>query len=307
MSPEFRGSGLIHEVDLARATGAEESFTDGDLRTLADRLTPALREEAASSRAGARILQFYAGGVPLALRVRSMPGNIGEFIPGSQDLSLSEEFIQEWLRVERLGLQALLSDPGALRRLARALGPTFVHESTHRMQHERRSGEDALRFFTQDEEIEAFTAETLHVLERSLREPDYRQQIRQDSAEAADRLQEDPALFGRIIRRIYSELPSFESFAASALRLAGAMARELARREAHPGSGPVLAWDFDPRPGLERGQFSLSNASVMTAEGLRRWQGFILRWYAGAAREMAEVRAWAEQARRTVLAAPAQT
>lgn len=303
--PEFQESGFVHELESARMTRAEAAFSDEERRLLAERLVPALLEAAAVTRAGTRVLRFYAGGSPPALRVRLMPGNIGEFNAASRDISLSEEFIQGWLRAESASLPALLSDPAALRRLAQALCPAFVHEATHQMQHARRSGKGRLRFFTQDEEIEAFTAQTLHVLELSLREPDYRRQVRRDDAEAADRLSEDAALFGRIVRRIYSELPSFESFAASCLRLAGAMSRELARREAHPGSAPVFSWDFDARS-LERGQFSLSNVALMTTAGLRRTQGFILRWYAGAAREMSEVRSWAERTRREILAAPVQ-
>lgn len=303
--PEFKESGFIHELNSARVARAAESFSDEERRTLAERLAPALREEAAGTRAGERVIRFYERGSPPALRVRLMPGNIGEFNAVSRDISLSEEFIQGWLRAESLSLPALLSDPSALRRLARALCPAFVHEATHQMQHARRSGEDRLRFFTQDEEIEAFTVEALHVLERSLREPGYRRQVRRDDAEAADRLSEDAALFGRIVRRIYSELPSFESFAASCLRLAGAMSRELARREAHPGSAPAFSWDFDARS-LERGLFSLSNVALMTTDGLRQTQGFILRWYAGAAREMSEVRSWAERTRREILEAPVQ-
>jgi hypothetical protein len=298
--PEFKESGFVHELNSARVTREAESFSDEERRTLAERLAADLLEEAAGTRAGERVVRFYEGGSPLALRVRLMPGNIGEFNAVSRDISLSEEFIQGWLRAESVSLPALLSDPAALRRLAQALCPAFVHEAAHQMQHARRSGKDGLRFFTQDEEIEAFTVEALHVLELSLRETDYRRRIRRDDAEAADRLSEDAALFGSIVRRIYSELPSFESFAASCLRLAGAMSRELARREAHPGSAPVFSWDFDARS-LERGQFSLSNVALMTTDGLRRSQGFILRWYAGAAREMSEVRSWAERTRREIL------
>lgn len=302
--PEFKESGFVHELNSARVPRAEEAFSDEERRMLAERLAAALREAAAGTRAGERVLRFYEGGSPLALRVRLMPGNIGEFNAVSRDISLSEEFIQGWMRAESVSLPALLSDPAALRRLAQALCPAFVHEATHQMQHARRSGEDRLRFFTQDEEIEAFTVETLLVLERSLREPGYRRQVRRDDAEAADRLSEDAALFGRIVRRIYSGLPSFESFAASCLSLAGAMSRELARREAHPGSTPVFSWDFDARS-LERGQFSLSNVALMTTDGLRQSKDFILRWYAGAAREMSEVRSWAERTRREILETPA--
>ncbi|MFA6029610.1 MAG: hypothetical protein WC969_07140 [Elusimicrobiota bacterium] len=302
---ELLGKELSGAVEQHRDARTGESFSPEELSRLSERLREALLAELGGTLAGEGILEFYRHAEFPALSVRSTPGMKAFYRPPGE-MALSVEAVLEWLRVEGVEKRALLSEPALQRRLARRLAPSFVHEATHHGQYAWRRERGALMVFTQDDEIEAYTAEALYTVEKALREPGYPGELDQDEREAADRLREDPRNFRRIIRRIYTDLPSWRFFAAETLRLVSRIEAELRRRDALPAAerdflersrGDYgLRWQLEHRADVSGDLPSLKTVS------LERLRETLVDGYLDAEARIEETVARAEKALKSLLA-----
>jgi hypothetical protein len=282
-------------MNYHRSREPDEPFGEDDVEVITSHLKRDLLDEIAGTRAGGRIRNFYAEGKSLSLGLRRMPVAVGEFSVLGQDISFSLDFIQSWLRGARLTRADLLDNPAVQRRLARRLSPVFVHEATHHAQHAWMSRHGLARYFTHDDEIEAYSNEALFMLEKAASDPAFFADIDTDDHDAADRMREDPSLFRRIVRRVYSTMPSFEAAAAFHLMLADAISEELARREkspsAKPAAYPFAYGDLPLKTLIEKDAVSVAQVLQLPDARLRHWRDYLIRWYELSYRRVAQSRA----------------
>lgn len=238
--PEARESeGFVHD---ARDKAQREALV-----ALGRRLSGVFRRLAAGTSAEALLAKaegrVQVGGVP--------SGSDGAYQAYGDRLALPADVIGYLLRDRGARFEDLASDDALLERLAVMYLPTYVHETTHRMQ-----SRDALKrsltafekgmLYGHEDEHEAYLAQELFVREFALIRPELAAWAR-----AVPRVAGvwDPAVVarqGKRVSRLYSDVPGGAGRRAQgllmaiteanqALRLKPRIERELARRRSSPG------------------------------------------------------------------------
>jgi|GEM_PF-4685732 hypothetical protein len=259
----------------------EDALTEEERARLSASLKPLLLDALQGSSSAEEVLRFYGKGAVLSLSVQSMPGMNALFRPSTQDIALSAEYAQDWLFERGKSARDLFADPLLLSALARGLAPFFLHESVHYLQYVWRKDAKLLQVFTQEDEIEAYSAEASYVLEQR-RASGSDEDFDIDNRQAADRLEEDPAHFARIIRRIYTDLPSHAFFSAGLLKIVVKLSAELARRASLDASARAQTehstWDPSWRWALEHGGDISLDIPSASEKSLLFWQDELIRW-----------------------------
>jgi hypothetical protein len=260
------GSLLERKVDGARQSKPGETLSYQNNRLLADMLRTAIPGELKGSAAGGRILQFYNSGAGPAVAIESCQGCYAKYEPAGARIVLDSEMIQQYLRVNNLTAETLLSDKTRVAALAGYLAPIFVHEATHQMQHSWADKAGIYKPYVQEDEIEANSMEALYTLEKLKKDPKFRglfSKMRSSASYAdqrlklAQRFSRNPDDFSENVRQLYYYgLPSFEAASSQVL---WAVSSELKRRK---------GLKADARNELEKTGADINEAMAMTASEL---------------------------------------
>ena len=265
-SKSGEGALLERKVDGARQSKPGETLSFQNNRLLADMLRTAIPGELKGSAAGDRILKFYNSGAGPAVAIESCQGCYAKYEPAVGRIVLDSEMIQQYLRVNNLTTEALLSDKTQVAALARYLSPIFVHEATHQMQHSWADKAGVYKPYVQEDEIEANSMEALYTIEKLKHDPKFRglfSKMRSSASYAdqrlklAQRFSRDPGDFSDNVRQLYYYgLPSFE---AASSQILWTVSSELKRRK---------SLKADARNELEKNGVDLKEAMAMTASEL---------------------------------------
>lgn len=250
---------------------ADQRFDDSSRSALAALVKTGLMREISGTWAGDELTAFYAR-EPLKLTIA--PGRDGSFgTLRNGEMRFNEAYIEDYLKLKNRTMADLLREPRLLGALVTELSALFVHESQHYRQEVWAREHHLPDIVDQSVELEAMQVEALYILEKGLRDPHYRRQLKADRADIklaqasvrlSERLRRDgPLAFRQYIRTYhYADKLSLEGHLGRTLDYSGVYVKELARRKtlpqaeqdalALPRSGGAVTMADIPTPSLEK-------------------------------------------------------
>jgi hypothetical protein len=253
----------VHE-DGVRAQAPDrpdQKLSTVDPKLFNDMLAAGMRTEIGDVPTGESVMEFYKTH-PLSISVRDLATNLAQFEPGTGAIVFNERFIGDWIKGQGLSAKEVITNPTRLQELVMILAPSFVHESTHKIQKAFADDHDIFAWNGQHQEIEAKETESDYMLEKMAKDPAYRQflirerdhsfMVQQNLAQTAA-FQRDPRAFrAEVMSDYYAGLPSLEALESSSLTFLdsniSALRAELKRREDLPAP---IRWAID-RSGYDK-------------------------------------------------------
>jgi hypothetical protein len=229
---------LERHLDGARQSAPGETLSFQNNRLLTEMLRTAVPREIKDTAAGDKALSFYRSGARLELAIESCRGCYAKYEPSAGRIILDSDMIQQYLRVNNIATEDLLTDKARIDALAAYVSPMVVHEAAHQMQHDWADKAGVYKPYVQEDEIEANSLEALYTTEKLRKDPRFRllfSGMRGTSTYAdqrlklAQRFNKSPDEFSEIVRRqYYYGLPSFDAASSQVL---SAISAELERRK----------------------------------------------------------------------------
>ena len=268
----FDGGAAAGDDDITRLHAERDSLPKEVLparqrELLAGMLGTAVAKELAGTRAGDKVLAFYAKEKPLKIEVRPCDGEYSRYDPETGTIVLDSETIQQYMRMKGYTAGSVMRSRVQVEELAKYLSPAVVHESAHQMQDSWAKSGGVYKPRVQEDEIEAMALEGLYSAEKLRGDPAFREIMdasRKVSSYAAKRVAVATEYSGlgakrfatTVRQRYFSGLPSLDAAAAQVL---GAVCGELSRRS---------ALKADERAGDDAVFIGLAEAMEMTPEEL---------------------------------------
>jgi len=230
-------------------------------------LKTAIPKELSGTKAGDRVMSFYAANGGLKIKVAPCDGAYSRFDEASGTIVLDSETIQQFMRMKGYSSASVMTSPAQLAEIAEYMSPMVVYESAHQMQSVWAKKTGVYKPHTQEDEIEAMSLEGLYSSEKIDTDASFNKNMsaaRAYSTYAMKRgdIANDFSLSGSkkfadsVRQRYFSGLPSLDDAAAQVL---GAVSAEISRRAA---LAPAARAEIDSY-GL-----SLAEAMEMTPEEL---------------------------------------
>ncbi len=229
---------LERQVDGARQSAPGETLSFQNNRLLTAMLQTAVPREIKGTAAGDKVLSFYGAGGKLELAIESCKGCYAKYEPSTGRIILDSDMIQQYLRVNNIRTEELLTNKAQVDALAAYVSPIVVHEAAHQMQHAWADQSGVYKPYVQEDEIESNSLEALYTTEKIKKDPQFRRLFSRMRGTAtyadqrlklAQRYNKSPDKFSETVRRqYYSGLPSFD---ASSSQILASVAAELERRE----------------------------------------------------------------------------
>lgn len=175
----FDGLGVRNaQVDRQRPSTESEALTADQRSVLATTLRTSLLRSIAGTTAGDELNAFYRE-TPLNIRIEpGSPSTLGWYEPGTDDITLNQRLIEEFVRTQSRQAMDLTTDPALLQRMTWLLAPLFVHEATHHRQDRWARAQGIPSPAMQQNEREAHVTDTLFTMEMSRRNPEFLAQLR---------------------------------------------------------------------------------------------------------------------------------
>lgn len=269
----FDGSNMQVSEDLkmkvhAARDSMPKEVLDSDQRVLlGGMLNTAIPKELSGTKAGDRVMGFYAANGGLKIKVDPCDGAYSRFDAATGTIVLDSETIQQFMRMKGYTAASIMTSPAQLTEIAEYMSPMVVYESAHNMQSVWAKKAGLYKPHTQEDEIEAMALEGLYSSEKLDTDASFKKNVsgaRAYSAYATKRIDvatefrnSGSKKFADSVRqRYFSGLPSLDDAAAQVL---GAVTEEIGRRA---GLTPAARAEIDSY-GL-----SLAEAMEMTPEEL---------------------------------------
>jgi len=244
----FDGSNIAVSEDLkTKIHAARDSMPKEVLPTqqrvlLGGMLTTAIPTELAGTKAGQKVLDFYAANGPLKIEVRPCDGNYSRFDAVTGTIVLDSETIQQYMRMKGYTADSVMKSREQVAEIAKYMSPMVVYESAHHMQDAWGKKTGVYKPRVQEDEIEAMSLEGLYTSEKMRKDPAYGRILtssRAFSTYASKKLEigtefeaSGSKKFATTVRqRYFSGLPSLD---AAAAQVQGAVTQELGRRATLP-------------------------------------------------------------------------
>lgn len=243
----FDGGAAKGDTDLARIHAARDSLPKEVLPAqqrdlLGGMMGPAVSKELAGTKAGQRVLAFYAKEGPMKIVIRPVTGKYSEYDPATRTIALNSETIQQYMRIKGYTADSLMRSPEQVAEIAKYMSPVVVYESAHQMQDSWARKQGVYKPHVQEDEIEAMSLEGLYTAEKLRKDKAFRgimDSSRNFSSYAAKRVDiatefsaSGSKRFATTVRqRYFSGLPSLDAAASQVL---SSVSEELARRAALP-------------------------------------------------------------------------
>ncbi len=229
---------LERHLDGARQSAPGETLSYQNNQLLTDMLETAVPREIKGTAAGDKVLAFYgSAGGKLDLAIESCKGCYAKYEPSTGRIIIDSDMIQQYLRVNNIRTEELLTNKAQIDALAAYVSPMVVHEAAHQMQHAWADQSGVYKPYVQEDEIESNSLEALYTTEKLKKDPQFRRifaGMRGTSTYADQRLKvaqrynKSPDEFSETVRRqSYSGLPSFD---AASSQILSAVSAELERR-----------------------------------------------------------------------------
>ncbi len=225
------------QIDALRRSTPKENLTYQQRQLLAQMLRTSLINEVSQTAVGNRIAKFY-GRHPLKIDVKSCQNCYAKFEPSCGKIVLDVDLIQQYLRVKDMSASDLLKSKKELANLTKFLSPMFAHEATHQMQHAWSDSMNIYKPYSQEDEIEANSAEAVFTLEKMKKDAAFKKLMREMKGympyadkrlKIAERFKKNPEKFSEYVRQVYYYgLPSFAQVKSEVLSAVGS---ELERRK----------------------------------------------------------------------------
>jgi len=241
----FDGGAAKGDSDLARIHAARDSLPKEVLPAqqrdlLGGMMGPAVSKELAGTKAGQKVLAFYAKEGPLRIEVRPLDGKYSAYDPATRTIVLNSETIQQYMRVKGYTADSVMRSPAQVAEIAKYMSPVVVYSSAHHMQDSWARKQGVYKPHVQEDEIEAMSLEGLYTSEKLRKDKVFRNIMassRGFSSYATKRVDiatefsaSGSKRFAVTVRqRYFSGLPSLDAAASQVL---GAVSDELARRSA---------------------------------------------------------------------------
>lgn len=222
----FDGMNVRNEgVERAGPGRPDQRLDDAGRAALSDMLKTGVLRETAGTAVGDRLVRMYQK-EPFNLVVRSMPpGVMGQYHPGTNILSVSEELLTRMAREQGKTARDLLSGDMFDRALKSTLS-TIVHEAVHQEQNVWRRDNKVPYWDVVEHEIEAKQLEAAFILQKSAQDPkgygkfmaenQRSSAFVREGALLANRLRQSPGTFRMAIQADY--YPAEVSIEANAAR-----------------------------------------------------------------------------------------
>ena len=241
----FDGGAAKGDSDLARIHAARDSLPKEVLPAqqrdlLGGMMGPAVSKELAGTKAGQKVLGFYAKEGPLKIEIRPLDGKYSAYDPATRTIVLNSETIQQYMRVKGYTADSVMRSPEQVAEIAKYMSPVVVYSSAHHMQDSWARKQGVYKPHVQEDEIEAMSLEGLYTSEKLRKDKVFRSIMdssRGFSSYATKRVDiatefsaSGSKRFATTVRqRYFSGLPSLDSAASQVL---GAVSEELERRSA---------------------------------------------------------------------------
>lgn len=246
----FDGSNIAVSPDLkAKIHAARDSMPKEVLPTqqralLGGMLATAVPAELAGTKAGQKVLDFYAANGPLKIEVRPCDGNYSRYDAATGTIVLDSETIQQYMRMKGYTADSVMKSKEQVAEIAKYMSPMVVYESAHQMQDVWAKKAGIYKPHVQEDEIEAMSLEGLYTSEKMRKDAAFNGILtssRDFSSYASKRMQiatkyekSGSKGFATTVRQLYfSGLPSLN---AAAAQVQGAVTQELDRRAALPAA-----------------------------------------------------------------------
>ena len=232
----FDGSNVKHSDDMRLSINAnrqstpEETFSASNRQVFASMLGNSIRNELSGTEAGRHALD---GG--LKIEIAYCDSGYSS-LKQNGTIVLDEETIQQYMRLKGYTASSVMSDASQLADIARYMSPAVVYEAAHRDQAKWAKKKGAYKPHTQEDEIDAMSAEALYTAEKMQKDSSFAKtftEIESYSNYAAKRMEnassytQGKKMFADNVRLGCSELPTISSAASS---LIAGINDELARR-----------------------------------------------------------------------------
>jgi len=185
LSKVFDGLGIKNEAVSAEAPARDaQRFTETDRRIFSAMLATNLLHETEGTWAGKELRAFYSTN---RLDLRLAPISDANTIASADKndiLSFSEAYIQQHIKGKGHDIADLWNGkaPELYKELMTMLSGIFVHETTHQRQHVWAKTHSLPSIGGQHIESEAVQVETLFVLEKSMHDPAYAEQLKKNAS-----------------------------------------------------------------------------------------------------------------------------
>ncbi|HAT71999.1 MAG TPA: hypothetical protein DCS63_04210 [Elusimicrobia bacterium] len=261
------GNDDVDRIHAARDSLPKEVLPARERELLAGMVGTAVAKELAGTRAGDKVLAFYAKENKLKIEIRPCDGKYSRYDPGAKTIILDSETIQQYMRLNGYTAGSVMRSRRQVEEIVKYVSPAVVYESAHQMQDAWAKSGGVYKPRVQEDEIEAMALEGLYTSEKLRGDAAFREIMepaRKFSSYAAKRVEVATEYGGlgakrfaaTVRQRYFSGLPSLDAAAAQVL---GAVSEELARR-----SGLAA----DERAGGDAAFLGLAEALEMTPEEL---------------------------------------
>lgn len=246
----FDGSNIAVSPDLktkinaARDSLPKEVLPAQQRGLLGGMLTTAMPAELAGTRAGDKVLDFYAKNGPLKIKVEPCAGGYSRFDAATGTIVLDSETVQQYMRMKGYTADSLMTSREQVAEIAKYMSPMVVYEAGHHMQASWAKKSGLYKPRVQEDEIEAMSLEGLYTSEKIDKDAAFKK-ILSDSRDfssyaskrvevATNFMKSGAKGFATAVRQLYfSGLPSLDAAASQVL---GAVTGELDRRAALPAA-----------------------------------------------------------------------
>jgi hypothetical protein len=239
----FDGAASAGNADLARIHAARDSLPKEVLPSqqrelLGGMMGPAVSKELGGTKAGAKVLAFYAKEGPLKIVIRPCDGKYSSYDPATKTISLDSETIQQYMRMKGYTADSVMRSREQVAEIAKYMSPAVVYEAAHQMQDSWAKTRGVYKPRVQEDEIEAMSLEGLYTSEKLRKDAAFKgimDSSRDFSSYAAKRVDVATEYSGSgskkfattVRQRYFSGLPSLDAAASQVL---AAVSEERARR-----------------------------------------------------------------------------
>ena len=135
----FDGGAAKGNDDIARIHAARDSLPKEVLPAqqralLGGMLGPAVAKELAGTRAGNKVLAFYAKEGPLKIEIKPCDGKYSRYDPATKTIVLDSETVQQYMRMKGYTADSVMRSRAQVAEIAKYMSPAVVYEAAHQMQ-----------------------------------------------------------------------------------------------------------------------------------------------------------------------------
>ena len=230
---------LKMKINAARSSLPKEVLNSQQRDLLGSMLNTAVTTELKGTRAGDKVLAFYAKNGPMKIAVKPCDGAYSRYDPATRTIVLDSETIQQYMHMKGYTAESVMKNKAQLAEIAKYMSPMVVYESAHQAQDVWAKKSGVYKPHMQEDEIEAMSLEGLYTSEKLTKDAAFKTILtssRDFSTYAFKKMEvateyktSGAKKFGATVRqRYFSGLPSLDAAASQVL---GAVSDELVRRE----------------------------------------------------------------------------